>query len=71
MNTVAFKEIIVAVLAVAMVLGGFMSAGEHAATEVVEIVEEVGRLDGLIIGIDPGHQAKGNISFTRIHEKTE
>jgi len=61
-NTVAFKEIIVAVLAVAMVLGGFMSAGEHAATEAVEIVEEVGRLDGLIIGIDPGHQGEANYS---------
>lgn len=61
MENLAVKEIIVAVLAVAMLIGG-MVGGSTADVAPVEIVEEVGRLDGIIIGIDPGHQENANYS---------
>ena len=50
-----YKEAIVAMLVMALVAGGLggMTTGHESAAV-------PGRLEGLIIGIDPGHQEKGN-----------
>lgn len=55
------RELLTAIMLLAMTISGAKSVTSVEARE-IPAYEEVstGRLEGLIIGIDPGHQAKGN-----------
>lgn len=55
------RELLTAIMLLAMTISGAKSVTGVEAREMPAYEEvSVGRLEGLIIGIDPGHQAKGN-----------